>query len=387
MSDEGSKAICEVVTASRPGWPGRRARRPIGALVLGAALLAANAAGEDRHVFLIGDAGDPGNAPVLKALRNEASEDATHSLVVFLGDNIYPRGLPAPGAPDRPEAERLIHAQIDAVRGAGARGLVIPGNHDWARHTDEGWDAVRRQAKYVEQEGGGAVDFLPKGGCPGPAVLDVSDSLRLVALDTHWWLHGGPKPEGPDSGCPAATEEAVVSALREALAGAGQRRVLVVSHHPLLSGGGHGGHFSWKDHVFPLRAWKGWFWLPLPVLGSAYPLGREAGMFSQDITADGYRHMADLLQGAVADRPPLVWAAGHDHGLQVLDGGASRYTLVSGAGAVGHTSTPERIDATRYRSGAAGFMRLDFQHDETQLSVLTVDGRGRVTERFRLRLE
>src|SRR2546422_8176212 len=31
----------------------------------------------------------------------------------------------------------------------------------------------------------------PGGGCPGPRVVDLAGGVRLVALDTEWWLHDG----------------------------------------------------------------------------------------------------------------------------------------------------------------------------------------------------
>jgi hypothetical protein len=369
-------------TSARPG-----AKACAAAAALLAILGIASPVRAAEHVFLIGDAGDPSpGEPVLTALRSQIEEDPSRTYVVFLGDNIYPRGLPAEGTPQRPEAERRLRAQIDAVRGTGARALFIPGNHDWDRHGAGGWYAVRREADFVEETGGSFAGFEPRSGCPGPSVVDPWPTLRLVALDTQWWLHAGPRPEGAESGCAAASDEEVSAALDRVLDAPG-RDVIVVAHHPLVSGGGHGGHFSWKDHIFPLRAWKGWMWLPLPVIGSAYPLGREAGAFSQDVTASRYKHMIQVLEPVLKAKRPLVYAAGHDHGLQVLTADTARYLVVSGAGIVGHTRTPARLDSTVFRSGAAGFVRLDFDEGRRLLTVVTVDKTGAATEAYHSSLE
>ena len=69
----------------------------------------------DVTLFFIGDAGAPAapadSEPVLRALRAALSV-APHPVVAFLGDNIYPRGMPDSGAADRPEAERRLSAQL-----------------------------------------------------------------------------------------------------------------------------------------------------------------------------------------------------------------------------------------------------------------------------------
>jgi hypothetical protein len=203
------------------------------------------------------------------------------------------------------------------------RGYFLPGNHDWDRFGPGGWDAIRRQGARIATRGGDLVRLLPAGGCPGPEVIDVATHLRLLLLDTQWWLHGGSKPDDAASGCAWHTETDVVGAIGAALASAGDRQVIVAAHHPALIGGEHGGFFGWKDHLFPLRNVASWLWLPLPGLGSLYPVSPGLGISSQDVTGFRYRRLRRALDTAFRDHPPLVYAAGHEHALQVISGGAA----------------------------------------------------------------
>ena len=233
-------------------------------------------------VFLIGDAGSPapGGEPVLEALTHDASLARGRGTIVFLGDNVYPRGIPDSFAPSRADAERRLREQMAVVRETGARGIFVPGNHDWAKHAASGWDAIRRQGALIAADSGPMV-MLPAGGCPGPAMADVGNRFRLVFLDTQWWLHKGPKPGPANSACAPSTPEGIVDSLRGLIASAGSLDVVVTGHHPLVSGGIHGGHFTWKDHLFPLRVVAPWLWIPLPVLGSIYPVARQHGASSR----------------------------------------------------------------------------------------------------------
>src|SRR5437870_8298761 len=182
----------------------------------------------DLTLFLIGDAGAPAvppdSEPVFMALR-AAAASVPHAVIVFLGDNVYPSGMPDSTAPGRAAAERVLTQQLRVLQASGARGFFVPGNHDWDSMQPGGWDAIRRQERFIAAAGSGAA-LLPAGGCPGPAVVDVGSVLRLVALDSPGWLQDGPKP-GPTSSCPAATEGAVIDSLRAALRAAGKRAVVV----------------------------------------------------------------------------------------------------------------------------------------------------------------
>ena len=337
-------------------------------------------------LYLIGDAGDPDprGEPVLQALSRElGAAGSAERVVVFMGDNAYPRGLPQPGQPDRKEAERRLAAQVAVVTHARVTGYFVPGNHDWARFGKDGWQAIRRQQAFVDSAGGGAVRLLPEDGCPGPSVVDLGRRVRLVLLDTQWWLHHGPKPLDPDSDCPADSETEVVDSLRQAVTGAGGRLVVVVAHHPFASGGEHGGHFTWQQHLFPLRTVAPWLWIPLPWIGSLYPAARREGISSQDIPSTAYQRLIAALRRAFAGRAPALYAAGHEHNLQVIAEGPARLELVSGGGIYGHNGPAVRIHGTQFARQASGFARLDVPLEgRARLALLEVDHDGRAQEVF-----
>jgi hypothetical protein len=337
-------------------------------------------------LFLIGDAGSKryDGEPVLQELARQADSFRTASpFVVFLGDNVYPRGVPAAGHAMRDDAERKIAAQVLAIRKSGAEGFLIPGNHDWDRQGRQGWDAIRRQDTLVQQLGGEQVSLLPHGGCPGPEVVDVGERVRLIALDSEWWVHNDVKPYGPTSPCPTRIEQEVTDSLRGALRDKGTRYAVVVDHHPLRSGGEHSGSFSLGDHIFPLRHVRSWLWIPLPIIGSLYPLARQNGITNQDISGRKYAKMVRALEAVFAQYPPLVIASGHDHDLQVIRGGRPEitnagYQLVSGAGILGHSGLVRKVKGSLFEREAGGFMRLDFTRDgRVRLSVTTVVPEGK----------
>jgi hypothetical protein len=313
------------------------------------------------RVYLVGDAGDPDprGEPVLRALRAEVERGAGEVLVAFLGDNVYPAGIPGEAHPRRAEMERRLRALIDAVQGTRARLVLVPGNHDWDAGGEDGWEAVRRQQRLVAGWTGSPGAYLPRDGCPGPEVLDFAERLRLVAVDTQWWLHGGPRPQHPSSACEADSEEEVLSGMAAALAGAGGREVLIAGHHPPDTASEHGGHFGWEDHVFPLRRFKRWLLVPLPLIGSAYPLARQAGIADQDLPSRAYGSMVEAFDRVMRPHRPMAWAGGHDHNLQLLRRESVRHVIVSGAGIFGHTQPVRRTPALAFGSKEAGFVRID----------------------------
>lgn len=338
-------------------------------------------------LFLIGDAGDPDpeGEPVLKALADQLESTRGEDVVVFLGDNIYPKGLPPPESGKRQEMERRIDAQVDVVLEGGAQGIFLPGNHDWDAGGKHGWQNVLREEEHVNERGGGRVRWLPPGGRPGPSVVDIADYLRIIVIDSQWFLHDGPKPMGGESetsGAIARFRRELVAALKDA----GGRQVVVVAHHPIMSTGPHGGDFTLKDHLFPLTRLDSKLWVPLPVIGSLYVLSRKAGNNTQDQSSTAYKAMVETVEGAMAEAPPLLHAAGHHHALEVFTGRKAELYVVSGAGYYGHSYPSSRREETLFNDSASGFMRLDIMKDRSlRLGVLTVNEDGEAREAFSIR--
>jgi hypothetical protein len=159
--------------------------------------------------------------------------------------------------------------------------------------------------------------------------------------------------------------------------------VLVAAHHPLTSGGVHGGHLDWEDHIFPLRQVVPWLWLPLPIIGSLYPAARQYGVSSQDVGSRAYQRLIAAFRRAFTGRPPALYAAGHEHNLQVIAGGAAGLELVSGAGIYHHSGRAARIRGTLFARNASGFARLDVPASgHARLAVLEVTAAGQSHEVF-----
>jgi hypothetical protein len=331
-------------------------------------------------VYFVGDAGeaDPLGEPVLNALEGDIAESPQGAtrLLLFLGDNVYPRGMPTPGSAGRVEAERRLAAQVAVGVSTKTTTVFVPGNHDWDFSGPNGWTSVREEEAFVEARGEGLVSMLPGGGCPGPSALDVGGAARIVILDTEWWLRSGPKPTHPSSSCPADSESEVVAMLAAALDPSDGRPVFVAGHHPMLTAGTYGGHFGVRQHLFPLVDWKPWLWLPLPMIGSIYPIARQHGITEQDASGSLNRAMRESLAGAFAKKPPLAYFSGHVHALQVLDGGPLAKVLVtSGAGVYGHVSSLGTIPETLFLAdGASGYARLHIERGgRVRLSIVQVD--------------
>lgn len=303
----------------------------------------------EQVLFLVGDAGEalPGRSPVLARL-SEGVESWARQLgrdsavsVFFLGDNVYPSGVHAPGSDDFPEDSLRLLSQVLTVAGPQARRYRTPafflaGNHDWGQEPgEEGVDRLVHQEKLLYDLGRVRrlpLALVPRAGEPGPRVLDLGAALRVVAVDTHWWLQSRDEDR----------EASVIREIADALASAGEREVVFVAHHPFLSGGAHGG---------AITVWKG--------LGFVYLL-RKTGSLIQDLNSVPYRELRLGLRAAFAETGrPLVWAGGHDHSLQVIRGTRDdqpRWNLVSGA-----ASKLTRVGSARgmrYGASRLGFMRL-----------------------------
>lgn len=335
-----------------------------------------DSAGLRYSVFLIGDVGSPilperGGEPSLNYLRRQLLRTQEKSAVVYLGDNIYNQGMPPEGAYDRQTAERRLTAQLDVLKGYRGEKYMIPGNHDWIQGSARGYaQALREQdfaERYLARDSAAFAytgDFLlPRDGCPGPYEVRLLGDLVLIALNSQWFLtEQANRPFG--SACGADNEDDVYAALEDIIKRHQDQHILVVAHHPLFSDGIHGGYFTLADHVFPLSIVAKYAFLPLPVIGSIYPLARKYGGVAQDLAHPAYQAYKKNLLALFSKYPNVVYANGHEHNLQYYDDPASRaHFITSGAGCKTQHVKPGRGGVSLFSDKEKGLARLNYYQD------------------------
>jgi hypothetical protein len=166
-----------------------------------------------QRIILIGDAGQQkdNKQPELELARKLFPMDKK-TTVLYLGDNIYPQGLPSVYAADYEKRRQVLDSQINLVRGTKAKAYFIAGNHDWAQGRSGGYQQVTNQWRYVTSQALENVQFIPFDVCPGPEEIQLSDKITLVAVDSQWWLHQHEK-SGVTYGCDIQSQEDMLEAI------------------------------------------------------------------------------------------------------------------------------------------------------------------------------
>ncbi|WP_423149259.1 metallophosphoesterase [Rubrolithibacter danxiaensis] len=318
---------------------------------------------EPFELFLIGDTGDISRSkpdPVIETLRSHFNPDQA-SAVIFLGDNIYPRGLPPKGNILRHDAELTLKQHHEALKDYHGKIVFISGNHDWNKGRKDGYEYVLRQEKYLQKLFEGRNIFLPSNGCPGPVEINISDKLTLVAIDTQWWMQKGFRPIGDQCGCRVSSEEEFFEHLINILEENKNKHLVVIGHHPVYSYAIHGGRFKLKHHIFPLTLYDENAWIPLPLIGSILPLYRKFLGAREDVSHPRYRRLRKRLKEIFAAYPNLIYAAGHEHNLQYICK-ENNHFLVSGSG----SKTKYLIQSgkhLRFGIKCKGFFKVRFETD------------------------
>ncbi|MFK7969569.1 MAG: BamA/TamA family outer membrane protein [Bacteroidia bacterium] len=285
-------------------------------------------------VWLVGDAGESSRQPLdsaLALLRAQVDKSNENSAVVFLGDNIYPAGLPPKGDSTRAQAESHLMAQLDAIKGLKGRPFFIPGNHDWNRMKEGGREYVIRQAEFIEEYLDNDAVFFPENGCGDPVAVELSDNLTLIMIDTQWWLQHWDGEPKINKGCEIKSRAELEAKLAYLIDEYDDTNMILAMHHPMFTQGSHNGYFPLTEHVFPLTYLNESLYIPLPVIGSLHPINRFLGTSRQDVTNALNKRLMDVIDRVTFRKDNMVIASGHEHNLQYFNVDEKHF-IVSGAG-------------------------------------------------------
>ena len=267
----------------------------------------------EKRIYLLGDAGKEHSNGMSNALRafnsHISSIDTKNDMVMFLGDNIYPAGLPQKDHPKRAAAERALDLQIEGIKNFKGEKLFIPGNHDWYSN---GLKGLKRQEKYIE-DAVGEDTFQPENGCPLED-FDFGDDIKIIVIDTQWYLENWNKNPTINDECEIKTRERFFQELEGEIKKAQNKTTVIAMHHPLYTNGVHGGYYGAKKHLYPTQSK-----IPVPILASLVTQVRtQGGVSIQDRYNERYNELMKRLETMTFDKQNIVFVSGHEHTLQYI---------------------------------------------------------------------
>ncbi|WP_228027856.1 metallophosphoesterase [Costertonia aggregata] len=310
------------------------------------------------HTFyLIGDAGlSPigGMNPALKIFKDRLDLADENSTAIFLGDNIYPAGLPDPkdSTIAYREAKNHLDAQLSTLQNFKGKPLFIPGNHDWYT---EGLVGLKREQKYIQEKLGSKEVFFPEDGCP-IKVIDVNEDVVIVALDTEWYLTNWDKRPDINDKCDIKSRQKFLLELEDVIKDNRQRTTVIAMHHPMTSYGPHGGQFSFKKQFYPKK-----MAIPVPVLGTFINvLRRTSGASIEDLQNKRYRDLRNKVTTLAQFSEKVIFTSGHEHTLQyILENNTPQ--IVSGSGA--KKGATRLLNGSKFSTGKMGYATLEVYTD------------------------
>jgi predicted phosphodiesterase len=303
------------------------------------------------HTFyLVGDAGNADEAhaqQTLDLLHQKLKKSNKKATLLFLGDNIYPKGFPEDNnSAEVAQAEKKLTNQLKLSKGFKGKTIVIPGNHDWYN----GIKGLERQADFVTKYLNDKKAFLPRKSCPIEDVK-IDSTITLVTIDSEWFLQDWDNHPTINDNCDIKTREDFFDELENVLNKNQEKTVVLAIHHPLMSNGSHGGQFSLEKQLFPLEKK-----IPLPVIGSFINLLRKtSGASPQDIQNKQYTIYSKRIKTLLQKQKNVIVVSGHDHNLQYISKENIRQ-VISGSGS--KSEAARAINPNDFSYGGNGYATL-----------------------------
>jgi hypothetical protein len=312
------------------------------------------------HTFyLIGDAGNAGDSitnATLSNLGNRLKKSGSNSTLIFLGDNIYPVGMPADSKhPEYGLAVKKINSQLQITKNFKGKTIFIPGNHDWY----SGIEGLEAEAQYINDFLKDKNAFQPKNYC-AIEDLKIAKDVVLITIDSQWFLEDWKNHPKINDNCEIKTREAFFEELENLLNKNQDKIKIIAMHHPLLSNGTHGGQFSWEKQLFPFESK-----FPLPILGSVLNLIRKtSGVSPQDLQNKVYQVYTKRITALLQGQDNVVVVSGHDHNLQYLE--KNNITqIISGSGS--KTEAARAVGKNDFSYGGNGYAQITIDKNEEML--------------------
>ena len=338
----------------------------------------------DHTVYLIGETGSSKTpSAALQLLQKQALQESTKSSIVFLGNQVYPDGVPDSEEAGYQEAVASLTRQFSPFKNYNGNLFVLPGNKDWHEHHEgeDGLEGVKRQEEIIEALFDNKNVFLPDNGCGDPVEVDLGDELVMIVLNSEWWLQQDDE-RGGNIGCEVDDEIEFLEKLEDIITDNKGKNILITLHHPIYSSGKSGGYYPLKDHIFPFKKDGKNVYFPLPVIGSLYPISKKIMGSRQDLSHPRQAALKKSLTKLCNNYEDVVIVSGHEPGMQYFYKKFHHF-IVSGGG--GREDYIKRGNSAEFSYQKGGFVKLKYlDNHEVWMEFWTTEAGGKLVFRKKL---
>jgi UDP-2,3-diacylglucosamine pyrophosphatase LpxH len=265
----------------------------------------------DFTLFLLGDTGDAHCAePVNEHFYSKLLKHQTESSVVFLGDNVYPNGIPYNSGKKKKIAQAKLEIHLDRLVDYSHTAYFVAGNHDYHKVFKSPKRILAQQEliRSYDQKSKGEIAYRPIDQAGDMVeLIALNSKIAMLAMDSQWALKKINKRNTRK-----LFREPLERALKES---ENYEYLIIAAHHPLYTVGDHG-----HEKLF---------------------------IASEDLHRKKYRKLINEIEPKLPSGVKIIYAAGHDHSLQhiKLD---NFHQIVSGSGSksnhiIGHDITSDSL--------------------------------------------
>ena len=291
------------------------------------------------------------DAPEFDAIQEVINDEAGDFTILVNGDFVNPKNSTSKlNDEEKTRLDRLIG--LVKVRG---KIMFVPGDVEWNHGIHKGWKKVLAIEKYLEKKVGKGKAIFPQGACLGPETVDVGKNLRIITINSQWFVQQDNRPEEEDAACDLLNEVEFWDELDDALGDADNRNIVVAMHHPALSYGRYAGYKQGKQHFSP------------PIIGSFLAAYHQNIGNSKDLNNAKLKNFRNQVLKEAKKNRGLLFVTGHEYDLQILEK-SDNYHINSGAFA--KARNVGRGKKTIYRQNETGFAKLIFKNNG-EVSVQT----------------
>ncbi|MEO1514128.1 MAG: BamA/TamA family outer membrane protein [Bacteroidota bacterium] len=315
-----------------------------------------------KRVYLLGNLDRlSDNAPLFDQLSQRIQQDPHNVSVLLLGD-LYPAKKDQTELLDQEKAH--IRRLVDGLRPSRGNLHIFGGDKDWNNSGAKGDKHIRKLEKFIEKDLQLYKAFIPSKSCPGPQIVELDESLSLIAINSQWFMHPYDRPEAPQTDCKILSEADFWEELEEAIESVEGKNVIIAAHHPVYSNGPYAGKKLARWHLLPV--------LGTFVLSHRQNIGRPS-----DLAYEAYAAFRFRMRELLSNYHSVIYASGHEHNLEVLKKG-DNYFLNSGA--LLKQSKAAKAKSSLLSTARRGLLRLDYYQDGKVEVVPLWDVEKKLTE-------